>query len=178
MCVGKTGFHRSECPGRSNAMLLRLGRSSSSRSFRRMVRKLSLDLTLTSTRPHARKPWARSSAQAAKVRGGYAVQVPFTPGRTYASQAQTDVKSFAVLDPSADGFRNFNTTASASVVTRGLVEKADRLYRGDHGSPWRARKRHWTVSPAALVQGHGPGSVRPACARRCRVSRCPGSAML
>ena len=35
------------------------------------------------------------------------MQVPFTPGRTDASQEQTDVESFAVLEPDADGFRNY-----------------------------------------------------------------------
>ena len=45
--------------------------------------------------------------QAAKT-GGHNVQVPFTPGRTDASQEQTDVESFAVLEPDADGFRNFS----------------------------------------------------------------------
>ena len=38
---------------------------------------------------------------------GYDIEVPFTPGRTDASQEQTDVKSFAVLEPTADGFRNY-----------------------------------------------------------------------
>jgi catalase-peroxidase len=44
--------------------------------------------------------------QAAKA-GGHAVTVPFTPGRTDATQEQTDVVSFAVLEPVADGFRNY-----------------------------------------------------------------------
>ncbi len=44
--------------------------------------------------------------QAAK-KAGYDVQVPFAPGRTDASQEQTDVEAFAVLEPTADGFRNY-----------------------------------------------------------------------
>ena len=44
--------------------------------------------------------------QAAKA-AGHAIQVPFTPGRTDASQEQTDVEGFAVLEPRADGFRNY-----------------------------------------------------------------------
>src|SRR5207248_6307609 len=44
--------------------------------------------------------------QAAK-QAGHNVQVPFTPGRTDASQEQTDVDSFAVLEPATDGFRNY-----------------------------------------------------------------------
>ncbi len=39
--------------------------------------------------------------------GGHAVEVPFTPGRTDASQEQTDAHSFALLEPTADGFRNY-----------------------------------------------------------------------
>jgi catalase-peroxidase len=44
--------------------------------------------------------------QAAK-NGGHDVSVPFTPGRTDASQEQTDAVSFSVLEPAADGFRNY-----------------------------------------------------------------------
>ena len=44
--------------------------------------------------------------QAAKD-AGHDVEVPFAPGRTDASQEQTDVDSFAVLEPTADGFRNY-----------------------------------------------------------------------
>jgi catalase-peroxidase len=43
--------------------------------------------------------------QAAKA--GHKVKVPFTPGRTDATQEQTDVDSFEVLEPQADGFRNY-----------------------------------------------------------------------
>ena len=39
--------------------------------------------------------------------GGVTVEVPFTPGRTDASQDQTDTESFAALEPKADGFRNY-----------------------------------------------------------------------
>ncbi|MFI8389026.1 catalase/peroxidase HPI [Streptomyces sp. NPDC085540] len=49
---------------------------------------------------------AAAVEQAAKD-GGFAVQVPFTPGRTDAAQEQTDVESFAALEPAADGFRNY-----------------------------------------------------------------------
>jgi catalase-peroxidase len=58
---------------------------------------------------------------------GQAVTVPFTPGRMDASQAQTDVESFSVLEPIADGFRNYQK-ASYSVSTEELlVDKAQLL---------------------------------------------------
>ena len=48
-----------------------------------------------------------AAVEAAAKKAGHNVTVPFTPGRTDASQEQTDVASFAVLEPTADGFRNY-----------------------------------------------------------------------
>jgi catalase-peroxidase len=58
---------------------------------------------------------------------GYKVKVPFTPGRMDASQAQTDVASFAVLEPAADGFRNYQKTRYAVPPEELLVDKAQLL---------------------------------------------------
>ncbi len=54
----------------------------------------------------------------------HTIEVPFTPGRTDASQAQTDVESFAVLEPGADGFRNYLRTAYTLSAEELLVDKA------------------------------------------------------
>lgn len=59
--------------------------------------------------------------------GGHAVQVPFKPGRADVSQAQTDVKSFAVLESKADGFRNYYDNDSKLSPAEALVEKANLL---------------------------------------------------
>ncbi|WP_426165297.1 catalase/peroxidase HPI [Pseudoduganella sp. R-34] len=64
--------------------------------------------------------------KAAKA-GGHAVQVPFKPGRADVTQAQTDVKSFAVLEPKADGFRNYYDSESKLSPAEALVEKANLL---------------------------------------------------
>jgi catalase-peroxidase len=64
--------------------------------------------------------------QAAK-KAGHEVEVPFTPGRTDASQEQTDVESFAVLEPAADGFRNYLKTKYAVSAEELLVDKAQLL---------------------------------------------------
>lgn len=58
---------------------------------------------------------------------GVPVAVPFTPGRTDASQAQTDVSSFAVLEPLADGFRNYARKGLESHAAHLLVDKAQLL---------------------------------------------------
>ncbi|MDX7871891.1 catalase/peroxidase HPI [Aeromonas caviae] len=63
--------------------------------------------------------------QAAK-RAGIAVTVPFTPGRMDASQAQTDVDSFAVLEPLAEGFRNYAGECAGFAETM-LIDKAQLL---------------------------------------------------
>jgi catalase-peroxidase len=64
--------------------------------------------------------------QAAKA-GGVTVAVPFTPGRADASQAQTDVKSFDVLEPTADGFRNYYSSDSRLSPAEMLVDRANLL---------------------------------------------------
>ena len=64
--------------------------------------------------------------QAAK-KAGQAVTVPFIPGRTDASQEQTDVASFAVLEPAADGFRNYLKAKYAVPAEQLLVDRAQLL---------------------------------------------------
>jgi catalase-peroxidase len=69
---------------------------------------------------------AAAIEQAAK-NAGHAVQVPFTPGRMDASQAQTDATSFAVLEPTADGFRNYYRSGQRLSPAELLVERANLL---------------------------------------------------
>jgi catalase-peroxidase len=64
--------------------------------------------------------------QAAK-NAGHDVTVPFTPGRTDASQEQTDVESFAVLEPAADGFRNYQKAKYSVKAEELLVDRAQLL---------------------------------------------------
>jgi catalase-peroxidase len=64
--------------------------------------------------------------QAAK-NAGHEVTVPFTPGRTDASQAQTDAASFTVLEPKADGFRNYLKTKYSVLAEELLVDRAQLL---------------------------------------------------
>jgi len=64
--------------------------------------------------------------QAAKS-AGHNVTAPFTPGRTDASQEQTDIESFAVLEPGADGFRNYFNPARTSSAEEMLIDKAQLL---------------------------------------------------
>ncbi len=64
--------------------------------------------------------------QAAK-NAGHTIAVPFTPGRADASQEQTDVESFAALEPKADGFRNYLKPKHAATAEEMLIDKAQLL---------------------------------------------------
>ena len=64
--------------------------------------------------------------QAAKA-AGHAIEVPFTPGRMDASQAETDVESFSVLEPEADGFRNYQKAKFSVPAEEMLLDRAQLL---------------------------------------------------
>ena len=68
-----------------------------------------------------------AAVEAAAKAAGYDVTVPFTPGRTDASQEHTDVESFAVLEPTADGFRNYLAAGHELPAEHLLVERARML---------------------------------------------------
>lgn len=66
-----------------------------------------------------------AAVEAAAKKAGHEVTVPFSPGRTDASQEQTDVHSFAVLEPVADGFRNYARAGMEGSAAELLVDKAN-----------------------------------------------------
>jgi catalase-peroxidase len=68
-----------------------------------------------------------AAVEAAAKKAGMEVKVPFTPGRTDASQAQTDVASFAALEPAADGFRSYARKGLEASAAELLVDKAQLL---------------------------------------------------
>jgi catalase-peroxidase len=68
-----------------------------------------------------------AAIEAAAKKAGHDVEVPFRPGRTDASQGQTDVNSFAVLEPQADGFRNYFGKGNYGSPTEMLVDRASML---------------------------------------------------
>ena len=65
-----------------------------------------------------------AAVEAAAKKAGHDVQVPFAPGRTDASQQMTDVESFAVLEPTADGFRNYQRKGDARSAPELMVDRA------------------------------------------------------
>ncbi len=68
-----------------------------------------------------------AAVKEAAKKAGHDVKVPFTPGRTDASQEQTDAHSFAVMEPKADGFRNYVRTKNGTSPEEQLVDKAQLL---------------------------------------------------
>jgi catalase-peroxidase len=68
-----------------------------------------------------------AAVEAAAKKAGHDVEVPFTPGRTDATQEQTDVASFAVLEPTVDGFRNYRRAGDSRPVEERLIDRAHLL---------------------------------------------------
>ena len=68
-----------------------------------------------------------AAVEEAAKKAGHEVKVPFSPGRTDAKQEQTDVHSFAVLEPTADGFRNYVRKGHEGFAAELLVDKANLL---------------------------------------------------
>jgi catalase-peroxidase len=68
-----------------------------------------------------------AAIEEAAKKAGHAVKIPFSPGRTDASEAQTDVHSFAVMEPAADGFRNYLRSGQKEPAEELLVDRAQLL---------------------------------------------------
>ena len=68
-----------------------------------------------------------AAVEAAAKKAGHNVKIPFSPGRTDATQQQTDVHSFAVLEPAADGFRNYQRKSSETPAEELLLDRAQLL---------------------------------------------------
>ena len=68
-----------------------------------------------------------AAVEAAAKKAGHDVNVPFFPGRTDATDEMTDVDAFAVLEPTADGFRNYSGQSSGRPAAERLVDRAQLL---------------------------------------------------
>ncbi|MDP3604804.1 MAG: peroxidase family protein, partial [Polaromonas sp.] len=98
-----------------------------------------------------------AAVEAAAAKAGHTVTVPFSPGRTDASQEQTDVDSFAVLEPVADGFRNYSRAGQQASVAELLVDRANLLtLTAPEMTVLVGGMRALTASP-----GHGVFTKRP-----------------
>ena len=99
-----------------------------------------------------------AAVDAAAKKAGHNVKVGFAPGRTDASQAQTDVSSFAVLEPTADGFRNYirkglEGSAAELLLDQGATAHAHRSrVDGSHRRLESAGRELWRVSTGRLHQ--------------------------
>ena len=82
-----------------------------------------------------------AAVEEAAKKAGHNVKVPFSPGRTDASQEQTDAHSFAVMEPTVDGFRNYLRLGHRSTAEELLVDRAQ-LLRSDSSRNDRAHWRH------------------------------------
>jgi catalase-peroxidase len=101
-----------------------------------------------------------AAVEAAAKKAGHDVTVPFTPGRTDATQEQTDVESFAVLEPKADGFRNYLGPGS-SPGRELLVDRAQLL-------TLTAPEMTVLVGGLRVLGANTGGASRTACSRRIR----------
>jgi len=68
-----------------------------------------------------------AAVEQAAAKAGFTLTLPFTPGRVDATQDQTDVTAFAVLEPKADGFRNYYSAVSWQTPAQALIDKANML---------------------------------------------------
>ena len=91
---------------------------------------------------------------------GHDVTVPFTPGRTDATQEQTDVESFAVLEPDADGFRNYIGEGHDVPAEHLLIERAFRL-DAERARDDRARRRPAGAERERRQSDYGAFTTRP-----------------
>ncbi len=107
-----------------------------------------------------------AGVEKAAKNAGVNVTVPFTPGRTDASQEQTDVESFAALEPIADGFRNYLKGKQTVTAEAMLIDKAQllTLTRARVGGPYRrdarAERQRRQVAARRLHQASGDADQR------------------
>ncbi len=105
-----------------------------------------------------------AAVEEAAKRAGHKVKIPFSPGRTDASQKQTDVHSFAVMEPTADGFRNYLRSGQVLSAEELLVDRAQLLtltapemtvlvggMRALNANFWQAKHGVFTNRPETLT---------------------------